>query len=160
LGDVFLIHLSGDAKRLRLANPEKRRRGVHHLAYLGIAAQHNAGGRGAHDIIIHAALRGFADGAYGTGLCLCTVQRGARGNIARDQGADTGQFFLGENGAGFGFLGAVPGFTVIQLRHGLARFNPGAFFDQHGCDAGTQRWADLGPMDRFHIARGVNGLHG
>jgi len=66
---------------------------------------------------------------------------------------------LGEIGAGFGFLNPVPGFAIIQLRHGLAGFNTRTFFDQHGRDARAYRRADLGPMHWLHIAGGINRLH-
>jgi hypothetical protein len=101
-----------------------------------------------------------AEGAHGAGFGLGTIQRGAGSDITRDQSAYTGQIFLGETGAGFGFLGPVLRFAIIEPGHGLAFCHPGTFFDQDRGDACAYRRADLGPMHRFHITCGVNRLDG
>jgi hypothetical protein len=158
LGNVFLIHFRGDAERLWFANPEKCGGGIHNLSHLGIAAQYQPGRGRAHNVIIQPALRGISHGAYGAGFSFRAIKRGAGCDITRDQGAHTGQIFLRKKGTGFGFFSAVAGFAIIQLRHGLASFNAGTFFDQYSGDAGALGGAYLGPMHRFHIAGGIDRL--
>lgn len=158
-GDVFLVHIGGDAQRPAFTDPEDGVLRFDHLARFAVAAQHHPV-QGGDDQQIGAALTGGVDG--GIGLIIFAfglLRRFTRADAAIGQGLGPSQFLAPINRAGLKFVHLGAGLAVVETGQMLAALDHIALVHQHFGDAPGGHRADLGPVFRLDRTGGIDRFH-